>query len=51
MSNINSPNEDIVLSAQNVYMRTADKILKKVCNVKRTIRCIKTNNGSTKRAQ
>ena len=51
MSNINSLNEDIVLSAQNVYIRTADKILKKVCNVKRTIRCIKTNNGSTKRAQ
>ena len=31
MSNINSLNEDIVLSAQNVYMCTADKILKKVC--------------------
>ena len=45
MSNINSLNEDIVLSAQNVYMRTADKNLKKV-----TIRQIKTNNGSTKRA-
>ena len=34
MSNINSLNEDIVLSAQNVYMRTADKNLKKVCESK-----------------
>ena len=49
MSNINSLNEDTVLSAQNVYMRTADKNLKKVCESK-TYNKANKNNGSTKRA-
>ena len=45
-SSINSIIEDMVSSVQNVYINTADKVLKNV----RTTRYIKTNNGSTKSA-